>query len=433
MSKSFNEKFPQIKIDYSKYKSVDEWRKNPTFVWHNNLFTEDKKATTITWKEVIARVANKPFTRQKEKWEYPCITLLPYIDGYYYHAVIDIDNHDDVYNEKEWSSREEFENAIPKGMKPTLHNDRMCLYWEHSYSVGHNAWCLLLTQPYKKGIPTIGLSEHLKKKVKADKKAFYSFHKRSIYNNNGHVNYNVSFDDNREFYTVRIEGTMRGNFEKRNSYLRDKNFRVIDSKTVQHIFIPNLYHSLQSASKVEDGLFDYSCEHRIFDTMSIYNITKEDVENNFTRVGGKSWYNLRQKPPYPFKYPNVEKVDNAYIGQRFGYKFFAENDGFKDHVCYIVTTGRGKSHMLVDLTKYSKNNIILTFLKAVVFSYEGKNIKKRYSDGRETINLSDIKSLEEIKEGNNYYGTVQKMIELFKGCKNKKTINNVCRIFSFPL
>lgn len=431
MGKSLKEKFPQIEVDYSIYKNVDEWRRNPTFIIHAKRYTRDVDAKTITWNDVKANLYRTKFSRQIDKSEYVCLTLLPYSDGLYYHAIIDIDNHTDKYIEEQWECYEDFENALPMGMKRTLHNDAMCLYWEHSYTAGRNAWCLLLTQAYQSGeIPKIAKSEHLSNELEADGTAFNEFHKRSIYNNDGHINNDVCFDENREFYEVKIDDGLRAKFKTKSSVIREGK-KIVDR--VQHIFVPNLYYELYSASQIEDGLFEFSSEHRIFDTMAIMNVSTQDVERNFKRKNGKNWKALREKQPYEFDYPSVEKVNYSYIGERFAHHFFTKNDGFKDHVCYIVTTGRGKSQMLVELTKHSKNNIILSYLNAVVYSYEGKQIAKNYSDGRETISLSNIDSLAEIEEGLNYYGTVQKMTSLLNKCNDKKLVNKVCTQFHFHI
>ena len=244
---TFNEKFPQLVIDYSAYNSVDEWRTNPIFVYHDNRYVEDKKAKLVTWKNVKDNlIPNIPFSREKNKGRYPNITLLPYKDGLYYHAIIDIDNHDDKYIEEQWTSREEFDNALPMGMKRTLHNDAMCLYWEHSYTAGRNAWCLLLTQAYRGGeIPKIAKSEFLSSEVLVDGTAFVEFHKRTIYNNDGHINNDVWFDESREFYEVHIEKSLQEHFEKKNSVIRE-GITIVDR--VKHTFVPNLYYLLYSAS-----------------------------------------------------------------------------------------------------------------------------------------------------------------------------------------
>lgn len=434
ITKTFDEKFPQLEIDYSAYNNIDEWRINPIFVYHDNRRTYDVDAKLVTWKNVKENLIPRiPFSHNKDRERYPSITLLPYKDGLYYHAIIDIDNHEDVYVEGQWTSREEFDNALPMGMKRTLHEDEMCLYWEHSYTKGRNAWCLLLTQPYQiEETPKIAKSVHLSEWIEADETAFTEFHKRTIYNNNGHINNDVFFNKNREFYEVRLkeenekQGT-RNKFKKKSSVIRE-NKKIVER--VQHIFVPNLYYELNSASQIKDGLFEFSSEHRIFDTMGILNVSIQDVERNFERVNGKNWKALRAKPPYHFDYPSAEKVDVSYIGSMFSYKFLAKK-GYKDHVCYIVPTGRGKSKMLVDLTKFSNNNILLTYLNAVVYSYEGKQITKKLADGKETKSLSDINRLEEIEEGNNYYGTVQKMTSLLNKCKDKKLVNRICTQFHF--
>ena len=440
MGKTFEERFPQliepIKKYYSMYKSIDEWRKNPLFVFMPQTEYEEKNAKLVSWEEIKQHILPTIKGENRARKYYPNIILLPFSDGFYYHAIIDIDNHDEKYIASQWTSEEEFNNALPLGMKRTLHNDEMCLYWEHSFSDGRNAWCLMLSKPYLSGeIPQIAKSEHLSEWIEADPKQFEELHKRTIYNNNGHINHNVCYNENREFYEVRLEEKdkkkkARDNYEKKNSVIREGK-KIVDR--VRHIFVPNLYYELYSASQIKDGLFEFSSEHRIFDTMGILNVSIQDVERNFERVNGKNWKALRAKPPYQFDYPDVEKLDYSYIGEKFSYKFFAKNDGYKDHFCYIVTTGRGKSQMLVELTKHSKNNIILTYLNAVVYSYEGKQIAKKYSDGRETIALSEINNLEQIEEGKNYYGTVQKMTSLLNKCKDIKTINNVCRLFHFHI
>ena len=264
--------------------------------------------------------------------------------------------------------------------------------------------------------------------IEADGMAFIEFHKRSIYNNDGHINNDVCFDKNREFYEVKVDERLRNKFKTKNSVIREGK-KIVDK--VQHIYVPNLYYELYSASQIEDGLFQFSSEHRIFDTMSILNVSKQDVERNYKRKNGKDWKALREKPPYNFDYPNVEKIDYSYIGEKFPFHFFTKNDGYKDHICYIVTTGRGKSQMLIELAKHSKNNIILSYLNAVVYSYEGKHIAEKTSYQDTAIRLSEIDTLEEVKEGYNYYGKKKKITSLLNKCKDKKLVNDVCTRFHF--
>ena len=147
---------------------------------------------------------------------------------------------------------------------------------------------------------------------------------------------------------------------------------------------------LYEGKDVKKGIFSYSKDKALYDNLTRYNYTHNDLMV-FPRIYGNGWQNVKFREKVPqFRLKNTVNLDFRYLNDAIVNGAITLDRG----KIYIVGTGSGKSYAVSKIS--STNNVFLTTRLGLLDEFQSN------AAGWERLSSKTV-----IKNGKKYYGTAQ--------------------------
>lgn len=346
------------------------------------LIEHYKRMTTATDDEEKERIENLQMAKLNNLFKYH---LLPFKDGLYYHWHIDLDN---VYD------RFDDHPLIRNISAELLRQDPCVLYAERSSTCG--LFALIAADPTRMNIgghilpmPTccLGIAKDTSQDEITQLRYLCGRDKQW-------QPHPVTYCENYVQMHIGEESRKEGTIKE-----------VTNSTSTQglntNILKGTVADLLYGGKDVEDGIYSYSRENALFDSLARYNYKHGDLEV-IPRQYSNGWQNVKFNEVLPK--PRLEKsikLDYRYMNDAIGDGTIKLERG----KIYIVRTGAGKSYAVAKIA--AQNNVFLTTRLGLADEF------KSNADGWEQLSPKTV-----IENGKRYYGTAQgvtaKQIQILK-------------------